>query len=78
MFVKGLQSPRDLTIDFAPSPKQYELWKLLQPNYCPHCGGEIELKLTSYDMKGMPATCPRLFLAEELAEEARAMSAAAG
>ena len=58
MFVKGLQSPRDLTIDFAPSPKQYELWKLLQPNYCPHCGGEIELKLTSYDMKGMPVHSP--------------------
>ena len=43
MLVKGLKAPEGLTINFAPSPRQYEMWKLLQPNYCPHCGGEIGL-----------------------------------
>jgi len=37
----GLKPPGHLEINFAPSPRQYELWKLLQPDYCPHCGGHI-------------------------------------
>lgn len=37
----GLRPPGHLEINFAPSPRQYELWKLLQPDYCPHCGGHI-------------------------------------
>lgn len=40
--VKGLHAPKNLTINIKPSPKQWELWNLLQPNHCPHCGGEIE------------------------------------
>lgn len=33
MAVNRLKAPRNVRIDFAPSPRQYELWKLLQPNY---------------------------------------------
>ena len=40
--VKGLRAPKNLTINIKPSSKQWELWNLLQPNHCPHCGGEIE------------------------------------
>jgi hypothetical protein len=47
-----LKPPKNLVIDFAPSPKQYELWKLLQPDYCPHCGGNIEQVLIGYNSKG--------------------------
>lgn len=42
MGYKGLEAPKNLVIDFKPSEKQYELWKLIQPNSCPVCGGEIE------------------------------------
>ena len=48
MAVNRLKPPRNLRIEFKPSPRQYELWKLLQPNYCPHCGGEIEQILIDY------------------------------
>lgn len=48
----GLKAPRNLKINFAPSSKQYELWKLLQPDYCPHCGGHIKQKAMGYDVKG--------------------------
>lgn len=58
MQVKGLKHPGTLTINFTPSRKQLELWKLLQPNCCPHCGGEIEIKLSSYDQKGLPVYAP--------------------
>lgn len=34
MALKKLKAPESLKIDFCPSPKQYELWKLLQPE-CP-------------------------------------------
>lgn len=54
----GLKAPRNLRIDFMPSPKQYELWKLLQPNYCPHCGGHISQKLVGHDIKGNPQYKP--------------------
>lgn len=48
----GLKAPNNLRIDFRPSPKQYELWKLLQPDYCPHCGGHITQIMTGHDIKG--------------------------
>ena len=48
----GLKAPRNLTINFAPCSKQYELWKLLQPDYCPHCGGHIKQKAMGHDVKG--------------------------
>lgn len=54
----GLKAPRNLRIDFMPSPKQYELWKLLQPDYCPHCGGHISQKLVGHDIKGNPQYKP--------------------
>lgn len=55
----ALKAPKNLTIDFKPSPKQYELWKLLQPNYCPHCGGQIEQNLTGHDLNGNPQYKPQ-------------------
>lgn len=45
-----LRAPKNILIDFKPSPRQYELWKLLQPNYCPLCGGDIEQVLVGYDI----------------------------
>lgn len=39
--IKGLKAPHGLTINIKPSARQYELWKLLQPDCCPHCGGGI-------------------------------------
>lgn len=48
----GLVAPQNLKIDFAPSPKQYELWKLLQPDYCPHCGGHITQVEDGFDEAG--------------------------
>ena len=49
----GLKAP-NIKIDFKPSPKQYELWKLLQPDYCPHCGGHIPQKMAGNDIKENP------------------------
>jgi PBSX family phage terminase large subunit len=54
-----LQPPKNLVIDFKPSPKQYELWKLLQPDYCPKCGGNIEQVLIGHDAKGNPQYKPQ-------------------
>ncbi|MFR9543936.1 MAG: phage portal protein, partial [Rikenellaceae bacterium] len=48
---KKLVAPESLLIDFAPSPKQYELWKLLQPD-CPICSGEIAQRHIGYDAGG--------------------------
>ena len=59
MAVNKLKTPRNLRIDFFPSPRQYELWKLLQPNYCPHCGGEIEQVLVGYDPQRNPQYRPQ-------------------
>ena len=42
----GLKAPQNLRIDFKPSSKQYELWKLLQPDYCPHCGADMRKQQT--------------------------------
>lgn len=52
-----LRTPKNLKIDFSPSPKQYELWKLLQPE-CHLCGGEIQQKLMGYDANLNPQYKP--------------------
>lgn len=57
MASKKLVPPKNLNIDFKPSPKQYELWKLLQPE-CPLCGGNIEQKLIGYDTNHNPKYKP--------------------
>ena len=54
-----LKAPQNLVIDFKPSERQYELWKLLQPNYCPHCGGQIEQVYIGNDIKGNPQFKPQ-------------------
>lgn len=57
---KGLIAPKNINITFKPSPKQYELWKLLQPDYCPHCGGHIIQTPIGIDRRGnttYKATC---------------------
>ena len=48
---KKLVAPDNLKIDFAPSAKQYELWKLLQPE-CPLCAGGISQELVGHDAGG--------------------------
>ena len=57
MASKKLIPPKNLHIDFKPSPKQYELWTLLQPE-CPISGGEIEQKLIGYDANHNPKYKP--------------------
>ncbi len=42
-YVKGLKPPRNVTVNFKPSERQYEMWRYLQPNQCPHCGGKVEI-----------------------------------
>ena len=59
MATTKLKAPRDIKINFQPSLKQYELWKLLQPNCCPQCGGEIEQVLVGYDAQHNPRYKPR-------------------
>ena len=54
---KKLVAPTNLAIDFAPSPKQYDMWKLLQPE-CPECSGEVAQKLIGYDAGGNPQYKP--------------------
>ncbi|MFR9543410.1 MAG: phage terminase large subunit, partial [Rikenellaceae bacterium] len=48
---RKLVAPDNLHIDFCPSPKQYELWKLLQPE-CHLCGGEIAQQHIGIDSQG--------------------------
>lgn len=55
----GLVAPRNLVINFAPSTRQYELWKLLQPNSCPHCGGAIIQSQAGIDRQGHPIYKPQ-------------------
>lgn len=57
MALKKLKAPESLKIDFCPSPKQYELWKLLQPE-CPSCGGGVEQMLIGYDANHNPRYKP--------------------
>ena len=59
MAVNKLKAPRNIRIDFSPSPRQFELWKLLQPNYCPHCGAEIEQVLIGFDSQRNPQYKPQ-------------------
>ena len=57
MAQKKLKALEKLKIDFCPSPKQYELWKLLQPE-CPLCVGEVEQMLIGYDAAHNPRYKP--------------------
>lgn len=54
-----LKAPTNIRIDFRPSPRQYELWKLLQPDYCPYCGGHIIQVQSGYDQQGNPKYVPQ-------------------
>lgn len=50
----------NVTINFAPSERQMELWEKLQPAKCDKCGGRIEMRQHGVDEKGLPiyeATC---------------------
>ena len=55
--VKGLRAPKNLRIDFAPSARQFEVWKNLQPE-CPECGGEIVQQQNGIDRNGNPTYEP--------------------
>lgn len=57
MGYNGLKAPQNLRIDFAPSERQYEVWKTLQPE-CPECGGEIIQRQNGYDRNGNPTYEP--------------------
>ena len=57
--VKGLRAPSNITINIKPSPKQWELWNLLQPNQCPHCGGKIEQAVVGFTNDGRKSYKPR-------------------
>lgn len=57
MASRQLKAPKSIRIDFSPSPKQYEMWKLLQPE-CPLCGGGIEQRLIGYDPNHNPQYKP--------------------
>lgn len=56
--VNGLKAPTNLQIDFKPSPKQYKVWKCLQPE-CPECGGEIKQVRYGVDRNGNPTYKPK-------------------
>lgn len=51
--IPGLKAPTNLNINFAPSPRQYEVWKNLQPE-CPECGGRVVQVQTGIDRNGNP------------------------
>lgn len=51
--IPGLKAPSNLKINFAPSPRQYEVWKNLQPE-CPDCGGKVVQVQTGIDRNGNP------------------------
>jgi hypothetical protein len=57
MAARKLIPPKSLKIDFSPSPRQFELWKLLQPE-CHVCGGEIVQRLVGHDPNGNPQYKP--------------------
>ena len=54
MGTRKLKAPQNLSINITPSPRQYELWKLLQPDYCPNCGGHITQKQIGVTNTGKP------------------------
>ena len=43
-----LRPPEGVRVDFKPSPRQYEVWKTLQPE-CPKCGGKVSIVLQEDD-----------------------------
>lgn len=49
---KDLEAPNQNTINIVPSPEQWEMYKYLLPNRCPHCGGEITHVPIGDDGKG--------------------------
>lgn len=51
MNTNRLIAPKNLVINFQPSPKQMLVWKALQPE-CPECGGKVEQILKGYDTNG--------------------------
>lgn len=51
--IPGLKAPSNLCIDFAPSKRQYEVWKNLQPE-CPLCGGNVVQVQNGVDRNGNP------------------------
>ncbi len=51
--IPGLKAPSNLKIDFAPSARQYEVWKNLQPE-CPLCGGNVTQVQNGVDRNGNP------------------------
>ena len=51
MASRRLIAPIGMNFDFKPSPRQYELWKLLQPE-CHICGGEITQAFVGCDSLG--------------------------
>lgn len=57
MAARKLIPPQNLSIDFSPSPRQFELWKLLQPE-CPLCGGQIEQRMVGYGQNKNPQFKP--------------------
>lgn len=57
MAVNKLVQPRNVVINFEPSKRQYEAWKMLQPE-CPHCGGEILQEYIGNDKDGNPEYKP--------------------
>lgn len=59
--VPGLKAPNNLKIDFAPSPRQYEVWKNLQPE-CPECGGRVIQVKTGIDRNGNPVYSIHLYV----------------
>lgn len=48
---KRLKEPEYLNMTFKPSPKQYEMWKLVQPQ-CHICGGDVAYECTGSDSDG--------------------------
>lgn len=51
--IPGLKAPTNLKIDFAPSARQFEVWKNLQPE-CPLCGGNVTQVQNGVDRNGNP------------------------
>lgn len=50
--MKKLYKPKGLTINFAPSERQMEVWNTIQPNRCDKCGGQLEMRQTGFDSHG--------------------------
>ena len=51
--IPGLRAPKNLKIDFAPSTRQFQVWKQLQPE-CPECGGRVVQIQNGVDRNGNP------------------------